>query len=525
MLRIIVGISFALLSITDTIAWEISRNGPLLPYSKANAEAVVRGGHEAVAPLAAASSAFLSRKTVDYPYQSGARLGDGWDLLTNTRVFSQCIEFGTAATDAYQQANLDFKTSIDEETLSVALNINTSASASGSFFGIGGSAGGSFGLDSSYKFTSKDDVIVARASVINGATYVTSQNAPPAPKPGEAVTAPTKPNIAGVRLSDGALAKLGKDRDLVAFRSACGDGFVAAIGTGADLYLLYHFSHVDTATRVKISTSANASGGISGFFSASGSMSSTIDFSDLISKDQLGIYFVQNGGKIAALPTKREDVATRVAALPGEAFQNGRPLYMVVVPYSELYNWPINFEASPLIDLRTSLVRYLQRIRSNFNELQQIISDFRTPPAGGYEYLHDHLHRLRATDYASLNDELLAEIARVSTALRTLDARCSRTPSSKACRKAIADLPVFDFDDFRYWIQLPLPQNTLSSTDLNAIKDLAGDVSARKYTLSIALFNHWVDRTAKVRCSMFFECLDGDRRRKEYARIRATLGI
>lgn len=537
-------------------AWESSRSGPVLtsgafldlvnaikqtkqahhtipPRKRKSARAPfvpLSSGTPASPPASPAGSLpFLSRRTVEYPQQSGARLGDGWDFVTNTRMYSQCVEYGVAVSDKFQETTLNYTRAVDDETLSIALNIDTSAHASGGFDGISAHANGSFNLASSFKSTSKDDLIVAHASVVNGASYVAANKDANASTKDPNIVRSTAPSIAGVRLSDAALQVFGQDNDREAFRAACGDGFIAAIGTGADLYLLYHFTHLETDTRLKITTSMEAGGGVSSLFDAGGSMHTTLNYSDLISHDRLGIYFVQSGGKIASLPTKLEDVSDRVSKLPTEAFENGKPLYVIVVPYQELYNWPQALQSSPLVELRTSLARYSRRLRWAFSELQAVIADFRanrsTPEKS--EYLHDELHRLRAIDYADLGTQLNDEMKRVDDAITGIDASCAqknKSQSANGCLTTVTTLPGknIDFDDFKYLVQLPVPKNTVRDDALKQILDTNGDVSDRRYLLSMELYRHWVERLDQQRCALFSECADHSKRVITYKEITDT---
>ena len=564
-----------LLSVGPVLGWEATRSGPILdkdgidrvlarlataprqvggrprdtgyPSNRARHRSGRRPFEQVriaapVPPLTAAAAqgpaSLMGRRTVEYPLQSGARLADGWDFITNSRIYSQCINYGTGVTDAFQQVTMDYTRAVDDETFSVALNINTSASVSGGIGNFSGKADGSFNIDTSYKLTSKDDVIVAHASVVNGATYVTAQterssgSAPPekdADKAVSVVNTATKDTIAGVKLSPGALQLL-TDGGREVFRAACGDGFVAAIGTGADLYLLYHFTQLDTDKRLKIVTSMKAGGGVTGVFNASGSMESTLQITDLVSKQNLGIYFMQSGGAIASLPVKLEDIGPRVAALPSEAFKNGKPLYVIVVPYNELYNWPLNFEPSELIDLRTSLVRYLRRIRTAFNELQVIIADFRDHRGSpdDTEYLHDNAHRLRAVDYPALNDELKTEIETVEDAIRTIDSNCSKGTVAKAasdCKNVIPPLQAkkIDTNDFRFLIRLPVPKNVVDPKLVKQLQARDGDIDDRKFVLSMQLYRHWVERLAVERCALFSECQTQATRTDAYNKIKSSL--
>lgn len=568
-----------LLSAGPALTWEATRNGPILDKNQiadvmkrlaaapASGEKPSAGGSPSrkvsyrrgkagkgagIAPkppspllpslTLAGPGLLLSRRTVEYPQQSGARLADGWDFVTNTRVYSQCINYGAAATDGFQQAQMNYTQAVDTETFFASLNVNTSANVSGGVGNFSGKAEGSFNVEASFKLTSKDDLIVAHASVVNGATYVTAQTEKSAADgksdSGSAhainvVNTATKENIAGVKLSTGALNLL-KEGGREMFRAACGDGFIATIGTGADLYLLYHFTDLETDKRLKIFTSMKGGGGV-GAFNAGGSMDATLQLNQLIDQSKLAIFYVQNGGKIAALPTKAVDVTTRVAALPTEAFGNGRPLYVIVVPYSELFNWPFNFEPTELVDLRTSLVRYLRRLRSAFGELQVVIADFRTnrgnPAAAAY--MHDNVHRLRAIDYAALNDELGTEINLVEDAIRTLDAHCANQNGSRSAPPRCADAMApyllapkqIDTDDFRFLIRLPVPKNAVDPALVKQLEAREGDLDDRKYFYSMQLYSHWVERIGVQRCELFAECLDRAKRTGVYSNIKTSLNM
>jgi hypothetical protein len=548
----------ALVPVTAS-AWESSRNGPLVQNSAELRKIVEEQGkvvseaaklkqiveakgeqktltadlverHRKLTSEFVASvggNGLLAPRTVEYPYQTGARIGDGWDFISNKRVYGQCVEYGAAWTDTYQQADMNFTNSIDNETLSVALNVNTSAHASGSFLGIGGSAGGSFGLDTSYKFTSKDEIIVAHASVVNGATFITAQKAASTTSPSQQTPA-TSPTVDGVKLSAKALETFGKHSDSFAFRSACGDGFVAAIGTGADAYILYQFHHLDQDTRVKVSSSMDASGSIGGLFSAGGSFSSSLSFSDLTSHDRLAIYYAQNGGKIASLPVKLEEVGPRISRLPVEAVEGPRPLYVVVVPYSELPNWPAKTTIPDVIDLRSKTIRYLQRLASAYYELQNIIADIKIPVEANRSYFHDdQTQGLRRIDYAQLNDSLLNEIKTTEGYFRYIDNNCIKkskvTKASCAAAMATSILLIPRFDDFWFLVQFPLPKNAIAPGTLATIRDKSKDVDFRKYLFSTSLYSHWVDRISSQRCVLFQECLDREGRVGEYETVLATL--
>jgi hypothetical protein len=70
-----------------------------------------------------------------------------------------------------------------------------------------------------------------------------------------------------------------------------------------------------------------------------------------------------------------------------------------------------------------------------------------------------------------------------------------------------------DFNDFRLWVQLPVPINTLSDQSVDLLDAQApGTLQARKDTLTDAVFSDWVERIDQVRCRLFLECLSADRK-------------
>jgi hypothetical protein len=289
--------------------------------------------------------------------------------------------------------------------------------------------------------------------------------------------------------------------------------------------------------RLKIDTAMEVGGGVSGIFTGGGSFGATLQISDAINRDQLGIYYVQNGGQIAGLPSKLEDIAARVAALPTEAKNHGRPLYLVLVPYQELYNWRLPFDIPAEMDLRTTLIRYFQRLKSLFFELQTVITDFRRGPLepNQYDYLHDSVHQLRAVDYAILSDQIFGEMTTALSWLRELDNTCVRRaavmPDATNHRKLCADIAwkithSMDFtQEFKFAVKMPVPVNALRNDSLKTITDRSVDADRRKFLLSLALYAHWVERPAKQRCSWFLECLDQKQRQAAYDAIKASLSM
>jgi hypothetical protein len=250
----------------------------------------------------------FARKVVPYPYDDGASLGQGWDYVNNVRLLSSCIDF-KATQDLYQDATYQLDESIDLDSLDVSLNIALGAEAHGSFLGIKAGAETKSSFDSKYHTQSSDKVLVAHASVVNGATYVTPVD-PGSSHQGNVSTPPKNDDIRpGKGIPNGVysdntlrlaptMAKLNKT-DPERFRDTCGDGFIASIVSGADLYVMYHFRELDRALSLKLEFSAKANAGFGSLFGASGSSDFTTAISTASMNSQLGIHLLQSGGQIA----------------------------------------------------------------------------------------------------------------------------------------------------------------------------------------------------------------------------------
>src|SRR5580698_4244424 len=84
---------------TPGLAWESSKLGPLPfgPEAKSGFEIestppkTTKGQRLFALANVTGPNGLLQRRTTDYPYQTGARIGDGWDFLSNTRNYSQCV--------------------------------------------------------------------------------------------------------------------------------------------------------------------------------------------------------------------------------------------------------------------------------------------------------------------------------------------------------------------------------------------------------------------------------------------------
>ena len=357
-IALVAGFPFAVSYVDQCTAWEATYpKGPVRIESLLQLVTPSAGTTPSLFSLSSdKSNNIFGHQQIAYPQNEGVALGTGWDFLLNRKTYSSCINFSEGK-DVDQNANLTSKRVVDQETLDVALNVSMSASVSGSIYAFKGSAKGSFGLSGSYHYGSKDDVYVAQASVTNGASYV---------KPSK--------NSASIKLKP-EMAKLRTGPNSEAFRAMCGDGFVASIVSGADLYLMFHFHDVTETDKITIQSSFSGSGGMGDLFKASASASSSTTIQKFYDSNQLDLQFVQDGGRIKSLPVDLVTAQAKVKALPVEAFDGPRPFFVVVVPYTELPD----LKAKPLfstLDLKQKANRYLQRLGSVYSEIMVIEDDY-----------------------------------------------------------------------------------------------------------------------------------------------------
>jgi hypothetical protein len=343
------------------------------------------------------------------------------------------------------------------------------------------------------------------------------------------------------------------------FERECGHGYVHSIGNGADLYLLLHFHNLETKDRLDLSYEAHASASMADVFSSSGSTKLQATIEKYSKNQQLDISFVQEGGKIEALPTDLEEAKAQVKKLAEEEFSNPRRTFITVFPYSSLPNYPPAYliETS---DSRQRAVRYIERLNSLIFEARNVRENLyrdrsdTTIPDDYYYYYRHQLRAERPSDVADAASKL-ADIT--SDALKQLNAPpCSKQPlvlgamppglsavDQKAFAskrdlqlstlkddhdkcKAIADKLKADtnnLEDLSLWAQLPVPVNSLTKDTMDKLDDVSGDLTARKNLYAQSVFRHWVERQDQVRCRLFRECLSSDEMDSLYNGILSSL--
>ena len=499
------------------------------------------------------TAAAFSRRTITYPANEGVTLGHGWDFLTNRKTFSSCVDFTPLDDRNYQDANLSFQEVTDDETLNVTLNAEFSGSVSGTIDDIGAKAKATTTIDASHSLASTDLNIVAHTSIESGVSYASP---------------PTKTSPSGSRSISllPEMAQLAKS-DPETFRSRCGDGFVATIGYGADLYLLLHFHSMNSDDKLAFSFLSSASASLADVFSADGSSNLRTTVEQMVKKSQLDITYVQNGGKIDKIPTNLIDARTTISMLAKSENAGSRPIYVVIAPYSDLPEWD-GFHWLDNSSIQQLGVRYYQRLSSAYFELMNIRENYfrdrsRTIADPSYvnispedSYYYDYRHNLRTDSLSNIGSAIWNEIMFVDAQMKILSSdKCRPAPvatvisaglstaaqktareviakgvsslisAASTCQIAANDLSekTDHFNDFRFWALFPVPINALSEKSIETLDEQAtATLAQRKAMLTDAIFSNWVERIDQVRCRLFFECLTIGERAKLHEEIASS---
>ena len=519
--------------------------GPTHPASAALADSIL-------------AVADFGTRTIPYPTAQGLSLGTGWDLVVNQKQYASCIDFETSLDKDYQTAALQLEQVTDDDTLDISLNMEFSGSAGGNISGIGAKAAATTSMNGSHHIASTDISFTAHASVTSGVIFAGTDSRPTT----DSGSATTSVNAAVATKSDGSITAVRLTSDMAklaetnpdAFRRKCGDGFVSALGNGADLYLLLHFHDLLSEDKSALSFDSNASAGVSDVFSASGKSNLKTTMDRLSHEKKLDISFVQEGGKIELLPTTLDEAAKQVEKLPSEEFTNPRHTFAVITPYSALPNWP-PYYLIDTSDLRQRAIRYVERLNSIIFEALNIRDNlYRDRADGGSDkYYYYYRHQLRAERPAEVADKALIQRQSVLDGLRKLDAPpCSTAPIGtsyldsaaspdqsnlaqqsdtklskimSACQDIEKELEnnTDSFNDLKLWVELPIPLNAITNDTLVKLDDLKGDLQDRKTLFAQNVFRHWVERADQIRCRLFGECLSGDDRKALYDGIFSKL--
>ena len=227
------------------------------------------GGGSSGVPSSGIFPAPHQTRVIEYPVE-GVDLGQGWHREGVRRAIATCIHFA-AREDTGQEQSMELSVITDSSALMDKLDISAEAQFKSIGFSVSGKA--RYAKDTEVRSSSLN--VLAYATVMNGVEYV-------APVEG------------GQRESRIDLTPHYRDlarRDRVAFEQECGDGFVAAVHSGAELTAMLSFTETSRTVRTDIEAAMSGSGW---GFSAEGRASSKMQ--EAAKAGTLRVTYYQTGG-------------------------------------------------------------------------------------------------------------------------------------------------------------------------------------------------------------------------------------
>lgn len=345
--------------------------------------------------------------------ESGVELGWGWNTRTGSVVSNRCVEFAPVQATG-QRANLSMREVSDKSDVMDSLGVSASVSVS-AIFGASGSAHASFAKESRVSSTSTS--LLLRATIENGVLF-----AGPRQDPTKARRA--FPSIAGdgqpvppsldwkqwqqaaseqardeVVLTSWAKDVLGKG-GLKAFVRHCGDSFVSAIYSGAELLAITTFSATNSTAKEKITAALKAHYGV-----VQVSADAKREQEKTLSSTSIDVSYMQVGGGSGILPTTREQLVAKLEGLAAEAAQSPKFHAMEITPYDRLASWPADSIPAEDPGVDDTIANYYWALTSLNDDIQSVLdhSGDYLPGAGlsvtELRALQDRVNGLRADIY------------------------------------------------------------------------------------------------------------------------------
>jgi hypothetical protein len=250
---------------------------------------------------------------IEYPVD-GVDLGQGWHREGVRKAVATCVGFSERE-DTGQEQSMELSVVSDSSALMEALDVSAEAQFKSIGFSVSGKA--KFAKDTEVRASSLN--VLAYARVTNGVTYA----------------APLDEGAQAGRIDLTSDYRNLARRDPVAFEQECGDGFVAALHSGAELTALLSFSETSTTERTAIETAMSGSGW---GFSAAGAASSRME--SAAKAGRLRVTFHQTGGSGSPIPTTQAGFISAIEQLPALAAQNPYHYRIEVLSYQALPGYP-----------------------------------------------------------------------------------------------------------------------------------------------------------------------------------------
>lgn len=289
---------------------------------------------------------------IDYPEQ-GVVLGQGYNLVTDEPTQGVCVDF-VPVQDPSQEVSYRFEEVTSHSTINSSSRIHASgslkmalvkASAKLDFY-----SKENFSIDTT-KFLLTADI--TNSALFAGASFGYKQGAglanvasiPEALRKGAtdsilraAAPANAAENV-GVKFKNAALRNNIKH---------CGQGYVAAVVSGAEVDAFLTFSKSDAEAVAEIKAGIKAT--IGGIFSVSGSFAQNQQAIERNERTEVNVY--RSGGRATAFAYTVDALRTSLQQLPVDAAAHPKPIRIAILPYSKLDDSPLSggLVAADLLD-------------------------------------------------------------------------------------------------------------------------------------------------------------------------------
>jgi Ricin-type beta-trefoil lectin domain len=462
--------------------------------------------------------------------ESGVELGWGWNTRTGSVVSNRCVEFAPVKATG-QRATLSMREVSDKSDVMDSLGVSASVSVS-AIFGAKGSAQAEFAKDS--KVSSTSTSLLLRATVENGVIFTgpkqdpmkarrafpaIAENGQPAPpsldwkKWQEEPPQRAHDEVVLTPWADDLLRKQG----VKAFLRHCGDSYVSAIYSGADLLAITTFTATSQTQKENITAALQAEYGV---VQASASVKKNKE--STLESTNMHVSYMQVGGGSGILPTTRELLVTKLGGLAKEAAQDPKFHSMEVTPYDQLASWPVGSIPPDDPEADDTMSNYYWALTSLNDDIQSILDDFeKFSPLTGLGFaelqaLQDEVNKLRA------DIRLGARFERTGTPEQSFTFRSRRLAVLNAEPRTS-----FSADwakrSFLPKLEESVPQRNVNLLRLSLPLPLSAAAGLSEKTAARAVVEFYVGRQSKRICARNprdSECLSNEQLRKLEGDVR-----
>jgi Ricin-type beta-trefoil lectin domain len=463
--------------------------------------------------------------------ESGVELGWGWDTRTGSVLSNRCVEFAPVKATG-QRATLSMREVSDKSDVMDSLGVSASVSVS-AILGAKGSAQASFAKDS--KVSSTSTSLLLRATVENGVIFTgpkqdplkarrafpaIAENGQPAPpsldwkKWQEEPPQQAHDEVVLTAWAGDLLRKQG----IKAFLRHCGDSYVSAIYSGADLLAITTFTASSQTQKENITAALQAEYGV---VQASASVKKNKE--STLESTNMHVSYMQIGGGSGILPTTRELLVAKLGGLAKEAAQDPKFHSMEVTPYDQLASWP-PVDSIPAEDPEAddTISNYYWALTSLNDDIQSILDNFEmfSPLTGlGFaelQALQDEVNKLRA------DIRLGARFERTGAPAQSFTFQSRRLVALNAEPRTAFSA---DWAKRRFLPKLEesVPQRNVNLLRLNLPLPLSAAASLSEKTAARAVVEFYVGRQSRRICARTpgdSECLSNAQLRKLEGDVR-----